>query len=451
MLNLVSMRTRASFVLWVVALAQIVLLGAALGLLQLRLRELRQSLIRLGNEEQAFLNQLADIESDLYRISILIRDNIILDGAAQQQAREELVDRLKRISAGPIQPPGWVSPSLRTQVDAIEVVRKEYVARASAVAGWNEQDREVIGPSYLAGQLAPTREKFVATARQIAGLVRSLRRSTSRALADSLADVQALVLRVLLGAAVFGSLLAGFAIWRFRRYEKERDVHLRNLSGAEEGLRTLSQRLLESQETERKKLSRELHDEVGQIMTALRVQLGQIEPAGSPSASHLQQASDLAERSLRSIREMARSLRPAMLDDLGLAPALKWLGRDISKNTALEVDVAIEGDFVGLDEPLRTCVYRVVQEALTNCTKHARCSSARVALHEGPSDIVLTIEDSGAGFRWERPGGIGLLGMRERVEELNGEFALRSAPGAGTTIRVTLPKTREKHDSNTSG
>ena len=115
------------------------------------------------------------------------------------------------------------------------------------------------------------------------------------------------------------------------------------------------------------------------------------------------------------------------------------------------MDCAIEGDFLGLDEPLRTCVYRVVQEALTNCTKHARCSSARVALHEGLSEIVLTIEDSGAGFLWERPGGIGLLGMRERVEELNGEFALQSAPGAGTTIRVTLPKTREKHDSNTSG
>src|SRR5262249_1045656 len=116
MLNLVSMRTRASFVLWMVALAQIILLGPALGFLQLRRNDLSHSLARLGNEEQAFLHRLADIESDLYRISILIRDNIIIDGPAQQQARRELIDRLNRISAGPIEQPAWVSPSLRTQV-----------------------------------------------------------------------------------------------------------------------------------------------------------------------------------------------------------------------------------------------------------------------------------------------------------------------------------------------
>lgn len=221
---------------------------------------------------------------------------------------------------------------------------------------------------------------------------------------------------------------------------------MKHLEEVEEGLRALSQRLVESQELERKKLSRELHDEVGQILTALRVQMGQIEPAGEASAAHLQQASALADRSLRSVREMARGLRPAMLDDLGLGPAVNWLCRDVSRNTSLDVSVQLEGEFSGLTESQRTCLYRVVQEALTNCVKHAGATTARVLLHDSPRDVVLTIQDSGIGFAAGSSGGIGLLGMRERVEELEGEFAVVSSPGSGTVIRAILPKVRMERE-----
>jgi len=131
-----------------------------------------------------------------------------------------------------------------------------------------------------------------------------------------------------------------------------------------------------------------------------------------------------------------------MLDDLGLGPAISWLGRDFSKNTALDVEVQIEGELIGLSEPLRTCSYRVAQEALTNCVRHAGATTARVLLHESPAEVVLTVQDNGSGFAADSSGGIGLLGMRERVEELNGEFAVVSVPGAGTLVRAILPKAK---------
>jgi signal transduction histidine kinase len=435
------MRRRASFILAAVALAQVLLLGFSLGLLVFMLRDVRANLIRLESEEQSFLRNLGEAESDLYRTSILLRDIMILQGVQQEKVRDELADLLEEASRKPLAEPRWLSEEMRKELLAIEIDRKDYLERTRAMINWQDTDRRTLGPQYLARQLTPMRDKFVAATRKIAGIVRALRESRNKAMADSIPRIQRLVIRILAGAAVLGLALVLVAVWRFRRYEEEREVHLGELQQAEAGLRALSKRLVRSQELERKKLSRELHDEVGQILTALRVQLGQIHIADSESKPHMERAAELADRSLKAVREMARGLRPAMLDDLGLAAALQWLGRDFSKNTVLDVEVAIEGEFTDLDEARRTCLYRVVQEALTNCVKHSKSKSARVLLHESPGEIVLTVQDNGAGFKPGDRRGIGILGMRERVDELGGELAVVSSPGAGTLIRVNLPKT----------
>jgi len=263
-------------------------------------------------------------------------------------------------------------------------------------------------------------------------------------------------LEVLLGSAVLGLGFAFAVLWKLRQYEGERDLHLKKLVDAEEELRALSQRLLETQEDERRHLSRELHDEVGQVLTALRVQLGQIAVQGETgSEQHLRQATQLAERSLQTVRQIARGLRPAMLDDLGLGPTLKWLGRDVSNNTGLNVEVEIDGELARLEDSRRTCVYRVVQEALTNCIKHAQATKAHVAVHESPEELTLEIWDDGIGMKFGKRQGIGLLGMRERVEELGGAFRVATTDGAGMAIRVNLPKgepetsEEQDHDSRT--
>lgn len=435
------MRKRAGFLMAAVALVQAAVLGVALGFLVLELTRIRADVVRLGHEEQDFLSQLSDTERASYRTSILLRDHIMLEGPAQRRARVELTELLASMARPPLTVPSWMPEELRGQLDAVEAARREYLSRASMVAAWDENDRRALGGDYLSQQLAPMRENYVDTTRSIAGIVRSIRETRTQSLVRSMEGIQSLVVRSFSVAVLFAIALAALAIWRFRTYERERDLHVLRLRKAEEDLRALSQRLVESQEQERKKLSRELHDEVGQILTALRVQLGQIEPAEDDSRGHLGQASGLADRSLKTVREMARGLRPAMLDDLGLGPALKWLGRDLSRSTDLDVDVEIEGELEGLDEASRTCIYRVVQEALTNCVRHARFSHVRVLLHESPNELVLTVQDNGAGFTPGAAAGIGLLGMKERVEEIGGKFTVISAPGAGTLIRANVPRT----------
>jgi signal transduction histidine kinase len=439
MMNSAPMKTRASLILSTVAVAQIVLLGASLGFLIPRFRQAQADLIRLGQEEQEFLSQLSDAEGDIYRTSILLRDNTILEGEEQRRTREELIDLLKKISDKPLVAPVWISAEMRVQLESVESIRREYLDHAHTALGLPGPDRRMLQPQYLVQQLVPTREKFVLEERKIAGLARAIRESHDKDMAGSIQAVERLTTQIVAGAAFLGLALASVAVLRFRQFEKERNAHLTHLQQVEEDLRALSQRLVTSQELERKKLSRDLHDEVGQILTALRVQLGQVEPSAG-SAANLAHALELADRSLKTVRELARVLRPAMLDDLGLAPALSWLGRDFSKNTELDVDVKIKGEFADLDEPTRTCIFRVVQEALTNSARHSSSSSARVVLHESPKGVVVTVQDNGHGFSPSPTRGIGLLGMRERVEELAGEFTVTSSPGNGALIRARLPK-----------
>jgi len=326
------MRNRATLILTVTALVQTSLLMGALAILVLRGREVRAELTRQETGERAFLGQLAEVERSMYRTSILLRDYILAPRDEQPATGQELVEVLAALQAHPIQPPPLAYASLSGSVTAAENARREFLDRANSLAALAEDERRALGPLYLPRQLAPLRDKFAVAARELDELVRSLRESRNQEMAASLQAIQTSTLRILSGAAVLGLALAGVAIWRFRHYEREREVHLRHLEEAQNGLRALSQNLVDSQETERKRISRELHDEVGQNLTALRVQLGQVAPADSASQTLLTQASELADRSLRTVREIARGLRPAMLDDLGLAPAIQWLGRDVSKH-----------------------------------------------------------------------------------------------------------------------
>ena len=142
---------------------------------------------------------------------------------------------------------------------------------------------------------------------------------------------------------------------------------------------------------------------------------------------------------MKNVRNMALLLRPSMLDDLGLIAALEWQGREVSKRSGMMVDV-VDKQFVdNLPDAYRTCIYRVVQEALQNSTVHAQARHARVSLKEDSNQCILSITDDGVGFDPKRQRGMGLLGMQERVTQLGGRFAVESSPGNGTAIRVELP------------
>lgn len=435
------MRSIASIVLSTVALAQLLLLGLSASFLVIRLQSIQAEVTRLGREEELLMERMAGVERDLYRLSILLRDSLLSEGLEQDAAIREMSGLLGRISKEPIHLPASSSDELQQRLGVIESARQDYLNRARLISSWTAQERQMSVRRYLLSELAPTRKRFSEAVSEMPSVVKSLREARNRTAAESIAEIQHLIVQVLTGAALLGLAITIAALWKFQQFGRERDAQFKRLLGAEEGLRALSQRLVDSQEQERKKLSRELHDEVGQVLTALRVQIGQASEMTGPNM-HLKQAAELAERSLQTIRQMARGLRPAMLDDLGLGPALKWLARDASNHAGIDVDIELEGDFEGLDEPRRTCVYRVVQEALTNCAKHAQGSKVRVVVHESPHELVLTVQDNGQGASPSKSQGIGLLGMRERIEEFGGEFSIVSVPGAGMLVRANLPKER---------
>ena len=273
--------------------------------------------------------------------------------------------------------------------------------------------------------------------------------SRRRALNQSVEHLQYDIWETILTALVVGSVIAGASIFRITSLEKESAEQQRKTEQAEERLRQLSQQLVSSQEQERKSLSRELHDEIGQLLTALRMELGNLErirsATGADLGPHLDQAKKLAETTLKTTRDIAMGLRPAMLDLLGLGPALEWQAREFSRRYSTPIQLEVDGDLKDLSDRHRTYLYRIVQEGLTNCARHAQAKNIRVRLEDANGQVALTVEDDGVGFDAHAGVvyGLGLLGLTERVRELSGNIAIESQPGKGTKLAVVLPVTRE--------
>ena len=239
-----------------------------------------------------------------------------------------------------------------------------------------------------------------------------------------------------------GLVLAAVSVLYVSRLEDRAEEKYRESLRCQSELKALSKRLVDAQEDERRAISRELHDQIAQTLTALLVDVQDLidAPQGRHSCgSGLQKIRLLAEDCVNKVRNMTLLLRPSMLDDLGLVAALEWQGREVSKRSGLVVEI-LDRNFVDdLPDEHKTCIYRVVQEALNNCTTHSKASHVRVFLAEDTERCVLSINDDGVGFDPQRKRGIGLLGMHERVVRLGGTFAIDSASGRGTRIQVELP------------
>jgi signal transduction histidine kinase len=251
-------------------------------------------------------------------------------------------------------------------------------------------------------------------------------------------------------ALVLALLVAGISFSRISRLERRSEEERRRGEQAEHEMRRLSQKLVQAQEQERKSISRELHDEVGQMITALRMELTNLEllrfDSGTGFSDHLAEAKDLAEKTLQSVRNLAMGLRPSMLDDLGLGPALQWQAKEFSRRSGIPVAVDADGDLENLPEDLRTCIYRVVQESFTNCARHAQANGIHLKVRGTEGHVAMTIEDNGVGFDpgISRGQGLGLIGMEERVRELGGNISINSQPQKGTVIQLDVPLKREQ-------
>jgi signal transduction histidine kinase len=316
--------------------------------------------------------------------------------------------------------------SLRNEIEA-------YWGVLDATIGWSQEERNRLRYSFFYNELVPRRTSMLQIADRITGVnEQGLMRSDARAAASAEGLERSLMTTLILTLAC-GLLLAGLTITSILRLERELDKRRADLQ-------ELSTLLLRAQENERRALARELHDEIGQSLSAILMETEGAECADhqAETREHLSSIRKLAAGTINQVRDLALLLRPSMLDDLGLTPALNWHARETSKRTGRNVTVSAEGALDHLPEDHQTCIYRVVQEAVNNAVRHANPRTIQVSVRQQGPKVDITVRDDGAGFDTRTMRGLGLLGMEERVRRLGGRLQISSEPGKGTLIQAAL-------------
>ena len=302
--------------------------------------------------------------------------------------------------------------------------------------------------SILRSRVLPVRRDVLMLLDNLKALQRSSQDAHDAEVSLLYRDARTRFVAIVSGALVLGVAVAWFAFWRVGGLERE--IHRQRTAEAHNrhDLERLSARLVDAQEQERRNLARELHDEVGQALTAIKMEVGiAIRSADTDARAKaaLEEARAIAETTLQSVRDLSQLLHPSMLDDFGLPETLAVYLRSFSKRTGIRAQLAHEGLDVRLPADVEVCIYRIVQEALTNVARHSGALSCSVSVIRSESAVSLVIEDRGRGIAGAADRmalarrGLGVIGMRERAQALDGQFAIESRPGGGTRVSVTLP------------
>jgi signal transduction histidine kinase len=320
----------------------------------------------------------------------------------------------------------------------------EYWQTFDPLFDWTASEKILMSSRFLKREVLPRRDAVLTLAEEIEALNNSNLAAQREEVMKRQATLRSDLYRLLWWSVLLGMVVAVTAVLRLRVMERRSIEHGERAEHAELEMRQLSQKLVAAQEEERKHLSRELHDEVGQMLSALRMELGRLERARRTDDSRFSDAMAecrrLSDTMLRTVRDLALLLRPSMLDDLGLQPALEWHARDFRRRYGLRLNLRVHGDINAIPEQYRTCVYRIVQEALTNCARHARASQVDVTVSREADRLRLAIADDGIGFDVDGPrAGLGLVGIQERVRELDGDVSMQSLRGGGTRLSIALP------------
>jgi two-component system sensor histidine kinase NreB len=229
-----------------------------------------------------------------------------------------------------------------------------------------------------------------------------------------------------------------------QRAEKERYQH------------KLTNYVIQAQEEERKRISRELHDGVGQALYSILVGLNVVGQStlSEPLRQHVTDIQQMTAKAMEEVKRMALELRPSALDDLGLLPALRSLIKRFEKSFGLLIDLHVQGERRRYPAAVETALYRIVQEAMTNAAKYAQAAKLGIVFEDRDKELVVTVVDDGIGFDVERAQtkgtGLGLFGMKERAQLLGGTVDIRSAPGEGTTVIVRIPLSKEETEDGHS-
>jgi signal transduction histidine kinase len=421
---------------WVVAalgLGSLVILIAVSMLASARTaQDIYAQLDQLNHHHRRVEENLRRLRSDVNLSGIFVRDYLL--DVARERAPEykEQISAFRRTNVTTVE-------ELKTllghsdQIASLDAKLDEYWQAFEPLFDWTTAEKIVRSASFLRREVVPRREAALAIAREIEELNNANLTTQRQEVARRQAAVRDELRQRLWQTLLLGLSVSIVVVWRLRVLERRSDQ-------AEHQMRELSQQLVNAQEEERKHLSRELHDHVAQVLTGLRMELGRIERLSPTVASVVSECKGLVDEMFLTVRGLALGLRPSMLDDLGLHAALEWHVRDFMSRSAIKVDLKTAGDFDRLPETHRTCVYRVVQEALTNCARHADARSIGVDVKISEHELQLAVRDDGVGLNPAHRGrGLGLIGIHERVKELQGTLVIAPNGARGTAVAVRLP------------
>lgn len=411
-------------------------------------REAQARIAILHERELGSQDALDDLRSSVYLTAILTRDALLDPGPDQVPEYLNQLSSIRNTARGTLQtlahstPDGFQSATISRLEEALETywTTTEVMLRPSP-------ENKPVQTLEMLRQRLHRRAEILKLVEQIEQVTTQNSAQEQARLAVAGREFRASLAWIAGASSLFGMAISTMTWMRLRSLEEQS-------LAAESELRMLSAELRTAQEQERKALSRELHDQVGQMLTGLRMELTAIsranETLGIGLSSRLDHAKAIVEQTLSIVRNIAMLLRPSMLDDLGLNPALNWLAKEVSRSSGISIQADVDPRADEMPEAHRTCLYRVVQEALTNATKHSGARAVEVRVDMISNWVQATVSDDGKGFE-SRPGkrkGLGLVGMEERVKELGGHMRVVSAPGRGTSVEVNLPRPMPVEESN---
>jgi len=384
-------------------------------------------------------NALASIRANVYLTGILTRDYLLDPDASHGR---QYADQFLNIRSSTEESFRILESSAQNAEEktALQQLRREvdtHLDPTRIVLDWTPAERNVRREAFLQERLR-RREEIVALAAQVERMVTENFSTERERITRADQDFRSSLAWTTGIALLLGLAIAGLTLARMTALERRSQM-------AESELRRLSAQVRTTQEQERKHLSRELHDEVGQMLTGLRMELGGMSRlSGGPESElslRVDRAKRIVEATLGIVRNIAMLLRPSMLDDLGLTPALAWLAKETSRASGMEIDATIDPVLDQLPDTHRTCLYRVAQEGITNISKHAGAHKVEIFLKLVGDWVVGTVADDGCGFDTQavKPGGLGLMGMEERLRELHGHLRVVSILGRGTRLEFRLP------------
>jgi signal transduction histidine kinase len=402
-------------------------------------QEIYAQLDELNTHHRNVEAKLRALRSDVHLSSIFVRD-YLLD--VERERAPEYRDQLAEFRRTNMATLTELRPLVGhdDQISSLQTKLDEYWEAFDPLFDWTPGEKIARSALFLRREVVPRREAVLNIAQQIEALNDANLAAQRSEVAGRHAALASDLDRLLWQTVLLGLVVALVVVFRLRFLERQSD-------DAKSQMRELSQQLVNTQEEERRNLSRELHDHVAQVLTGLRMELGRLERLTAPSTPQVGPVvagcKELVDDMFRTVRNLALGLRPSMLDDFGLQAALEWHVRDFTARYAITVNLKIEGHFDTLPDKHRTCVYRVVQEAMTNCARHAHAQTIDVVVRALAGQLSVTVTDDGVGLDPDkRRDGLGLRGIEERVKELQGAMTISPEPANGTTLTIRLPLPR---------